>query len=171
MKAILISALVCFGLRSYGQALPIDSASGKVRYKAEIKVAGASSEQLFRKAKAYAYVATQAPLIEEVTSVVSGAAEQNINGRILRYEVYIKVLPDGYRFELSDFYNKTVGAQYKNAAGVLVTAPGGQAPLEQVLANPDGYKKGKPTTALLAYRQSVVAAIERAAAQVRQGMK
>lgn len=171
MKAVLLPALLCITLASYGQALPVDSASGKVRYRAEVTVPGADKDQLFKRAKAYAHVAMQGALVEEPTSVVSGAAEQGVGGRILRYEVYIKVLPTGYRFELSDFYNKTVGAQYHNAAGVLLTAPGGQAPLEQVLANPDGYKKGNPTAALIAYRQGVAAAIERAAAQVRQGMK
>jgi len=174
MKYALLAFLsICAGTAGAQQwraALPVDSSSGKVLYKGTVDTPGATAEQLFKRAKSYAHVATQAPMIEEATNVVSGPAEKPLKGRILRYEVYIKVRPGGYSYELSDFQNKTMAVQYANGVGGLSSAPGGQAPIERVLNNPDGYRKGKPTAALLSYQQQVAEAAQQAVADLNRAM-
>jgi hypothetical protein len=171
MKHLLLFCLLLASVRGYAQALPVDSASGKVVYRGTVSIPGKSADQIFARAKSYAQVATQSPLVEPANYVISGPSEKQLAGRVLRYELYIKAINGGYRYELSDFQNKTMPVQYHNAVGALVSVPGGQAPIERVLANPDGYKKGKPTPALLTYQKAVIAAAEQAVADLKQAMK
>jgi hypothetical protein len=184
MKTLLFSGFLALmatsGANAQPNVLPIDSASQKVTFQGVVPTPSTTADELFTRAKAYAVGAGQPPLVEEAQkSVVSVWEKQITSGsgmqrqtRILRYQVRISSRDGRYRYELTDLQNKTMPVQYKDPlTQMLVTVPGGQAPVERVLANPDGYKKGKPTAALLAYQEAVRAAAAQAVEDLQQGMR
>lgn len=172
MKQLLLFFLLATSLRAAGQVspLPIDSASGRVTYRGAVSTPGASAAALLERARA---VASTVPVSGEQPANAAVAVRELPlgHGRTLRYRETVRVQSGGYAYELSDFENKTADAHYAAATGALATATGGAAPLERVLANPDGYRKGKPTAALLAYRAAVHKAAGQAVADLKQRMK
>ena len=173
MKYLFLLCLLAGGLRAAGQVspLPIDSLSGRVTYRGTVEMPGASAAMLFGRAQHLAATSLVPAMIDAQAKTVSGVWEKQLaSGRTLRYEGAVFVSEGRYRYELSDFENKTAAVHYAAGAGVQGTAPGGTAPLERVLANPSGYRKGKPVAALLDYRIAVHKAATQAVADLRQSM-
>ena len=180
MKTLLLLCCLSLTFAAVGQSLPVDSVSGKVTYSGVVDMPGVGANELFQRAKAFGLAASVAPMVNEPGQQVlsiwekqlfSGAA-LNKQSRILRYQVAVYAKDGRYRYVISDLENKTMPVSYRNpATGVMMTAPGGQAPLERVLANPNGYKHGQPTAALLSYQAAISSAAQQAVADVRQRMQ
>ena len=176
--ALLLCALsVCFAAVGQTTPLPTDSLTHKVSYQGVVLVPGASAAELFSRAKALALQSSVPAQMDEAGQTVTGLWEKQLPavngpGRVLRYTLAVAVKEGRYRYALTNLENKTLPVGFRNGpAGVLLTAPGGAAPIERVLANPDGYRRGQPTPALLAYEAAVAKAVAQAVADVRQGMK
>jgi len=173
MKHLLVFCLLACGLEAAGQALslPIDSASGRVVYRGMVTNGDTSADALFARAKSFGLTSLSPAQIDAEHKTVAGLWEQPLgSGRTLRYTATVRVLGSGYSYELTDFENKTADVQHFTN-GVSATAKGGVAPIERVLKNPDGYRKGRPLPELVAYRSAVSKAAEQAVADLRQRMK
>ena len=178
MKIILLLCGLSVSFAAVGQTspLPVDSVTQKITYQGVVLVPGVSQGELYSRAKSLALRSSMPAQLDEPTKTVAGVWEKQLvaangPGRLLRYTLAVSAKEGRYRYALTDFENKTMPVGVANAAaGVTLTAPGGTAPLERVLANPDGYRRGHPTAALLAYEAAVAKAVAQAVADVRQSM-
>ena len=179
MKTLLLGCALalCFPAAAQVSALPTDSVTHKIAYQGVVQMPGASQPELYSRARALALHSSAPQQLDDPTKTVLSIWEKQLfsgsgSGRLLRYTLAISAKEGRYRYTLTDFENKTLPVGFVNAAnGIALTAPGGTAPLERVLANPDGYRRGKPTAALLGYEAAVQAAVTQAVADVQNGMK